>query len=85
MKCLFIFALFAISSAAPSSSDDVFNITVLHTNDIHSHFLQSDSRGANCSEKKAKAKQCYGGVPRIVTKVRDLKEKEENAIFFTTS
>ncbi|CAN7982098.1 unnamed protein product [Ixodes pacificus] len=82
MKRFFIFALFAISSAAKSSSDDVFNITVLHTNDIHSHFLQSDSRGANCSEKKAKAKQCYGGVPRIVTKVTELKAKEKNPFFF---
>uniref|UniRef100_A0A6B0VCN7 5'-nucleotidase n=1 Tax=Ixodes ricinus TaxID=34613 RepID=A0A6B0VCN7_IXORI len=82
MKCFFIFALFAISSAAPSSSDDVFNITVLHTNDIHSHFLQSDSRGANCSEKKAKANKCYGGVPRIVTKVKQLKATEKNAYFF---
>nr|ABS28918.1 5'-nucleotidase [Ixodes scapularis] len=82
MKRFFIFAFFAISSAAQSSSDDVFNITVLHTNDIHSHFLQSDSRGANCSEKKARDKKCYGGVPRIVTKVKQLKDTEENPFFF---
>uniref|UniRef100_A0A6B0VDP2 5'-nucleotidase n=1 Tax=Ixodes ricinus TaxID=34613 RepID=A0A6B0VDP2_IXORI len=82
MKCLFFLALLSISSAALSSSGDVFNITVLHTNDIHSHFLQSDGRGANCSEKKAAANECYGGVARIVTKVRDLKGSEENAFFF---
>uniref|UniRef100_A0A0K8RAN6 5'-nucleotidase n=1 Tax=Ixodes ricinus TaxID=34613 RepID=A0A0K8RAN6_IXORI len=82
MKCLFFLALLSISSAALSSSGDEFNITVLHTNDIHSHFLQSDGRGANCSEKKAAKKECYGGIARIVTKVRELKESEENTLFF---
>ncbi|CAN8017584.1 unnamed protein product [Ixodes persulcatus] len=82
MKSFFFWSLFAISSAASSSSEEVFNITVLHTNDIHSHFLQSDIRGANCSEKKASKNQCYGGVPRIVTKVRDLKKSETNPLFF---
>ncbi|CAN7999448.1 unnamed protein product [Ixodes hexagonus] len=82
MKCFYFAAFFAISSAAPSSSEGDFNITVLHTNDIHSHLLQSDIRGANCSEKKANKSECYGGVARIVTKVRELKNSSENPLFF---
>uniref|UniRef100_A0A0K8R669 5'-nucleotidase n=1 Tax=Ixodes ricinus TaxID=34613 RepID=A0A0K8R669_IXORI len=85
MKCFFFLALFAISHAASSSSEEVFNITVLHTNDIHSHFLQSDIRGANCSEKKAKKGRCYGGVARIVTKVREIKKSQNNTFFFLTT
>uniref|UniRef100_V5ICS2 5'-nucleotidase n=1 Tax=Ixodes ricinus TaxID=34613 RepID=V5ICS2_IXORI len=59
-----------------------FNLTILHTNDIHSHFLQSDKRGGNCTEEKAKKKQCYGGVSRIITKVREIKKQKTNTLFF---
>uniref|UniRef100_A0A0K8RHV3 5'-nucleotidase n=1 Tax=Ixodes ricinus TaxID=34613 RepID=A0A0K8RHV3_IXORI len=82
MKSVFFLALFAISRAESSSSEEDFNITILHTNDIHSHFLQSDKRGANCSEEKAKEGKCYGGVARIVTKVRELKASQTKTFFF---
>uniref|UniRef100_A0A0K8RC96 Putative 5'-nucleotidase/apyrase n=1 Tax=Ixodes ricinus TaxID=34613 RepID=A0A0K8RC96_IXORI len=55
MKCFYLAAFLAISQAAPRRTEDEgFTITVLHTNDIHSHFLQSDKRGGNCTEEKAK-------------------------------
>uniref|UniRef100_A0A0K8RK29 Putative 5'-nucleotidase/apyrase n=1 Tax=Ixodes ricinus TaxID=34613 RepID=A0A0K8RK29_IXORI len=83
MKCLFFLTLLSISSAASSSSGDVFSIALLHTNDIHSHFLQSDGRGANCSEKKAAKKECYGGIARIVTKGKGIKRsRKKNTLFF---
>ncbi|EEC15963.1 hypothetical protein IscW_ISCW013200, partial [Ixodes scapularis] len=73
MKLLFIAAFLSLSYAAPSEKPpENFNITILHTNDIHSHFLQSDKRGGNCTEVKAGNKSCFGGVARILTKVRFL-------------
>ncbi|EEC20082.1 secreted protein, putative [Ixodes scapularis] len=66
----FCFAVFlALWGAALSKSDEGFNITVLHTNDIHSHFLQSNKRGGSCTEKDLNKSACYGGVARIITKV----------------
>ncbi|CAN7999446.1 unnamed protein product [Ixodes hexagonus] len=82
MKCFYLSALLAVSSVLSSSPEGGFNITVLHTNDVHSHFLQSDKNGGNCTEKKANNSECYGGVARIRTKVKELKEKENNTFFF---
>uniref|UniRef100_A0A0K8RI13 5'-nucleotidase n=1 Tax=Ixodes ricinus TaxID=34613 RepID=A0A0K8RI13_IXORI len=83
MKLFYLAAFLAISYAAPSQrSGEGFNLTILHTNDIHSHFLQSDKRGGNCTEEKAKKKQCYGGVSRIITKVREIKKQKTNTLFF---
>ncbi|CAN7981921.1 unnamed protein product, partial [Ixodes pacificus] len=59
-----------------------FNITVLHTNDIHSHFLQSNKRGGSCTEKDLNKSACYGGVARIITKVKELKSTVPNPLFF---
>ncbi|CAN7943797.1 unnamed protein product, partial [Ixodes pacificus] len=83
MKVFYLAAFLAISHAAPRlAEDEGFTITVLHTNDIHSHFLQSDKRGGNCTEEKAKNLSCYGGVARILTKVKEIKKQEENTFFF---
>lgn len=82
MNYFYFSLLFAILSAVSSDSEKDFNITVLHTNDIHSHFLQSDKRGGSCTEKKANKSECYGGVARILTKVRELKKVEPNPFFF---
>ncbi|XP_040063025.1 protein 5NUC-like [Ixodes scapularis] len=79
----FCFAVFlALWGAALSKSDKGFNITVLHTNDIHSHFLQSNKRGGSCTEKDLNKSACYGGVARIITKVKELKGKVPNPLFF---
>ncbi|XP_040062724.1 protein 5NUC [Ixodes scapularis] len=83
MKLLFIAAFLSLPYAAPSKKPpESFNITILHTNDIHSHFLQSDKRGGNCTEEKAGNNSCFGGVARILTKVREIKKQEENTFFF---
>uniref|UniRef100_A0A6B0VCU7 5'-nucleotidase n=1 Tax=Ixodes ricinus TaxID=34613 RepID=A0A6B0VCU7_IXORI len=83
MKLFYLAAFLVISHAAPSQrSGEGFNLTILHTNDIHSHFLQSDKRGGNCTEEKAGNKSCFGGVARILTKVREIKERDKNTLFF---
>uniref|UniRef100_A0A147BI37 5'-nucleotidase n=1 Tax=Ixodes ricinus TaxID=34613 RepID=A0A147BI37_IXORI len=83
MHFFYLAAFLAISHAAPPPAEDKeFTITVLHTNDIHSHFLQSDKRGGNCTEEKAQNLSCYGGVARILTKVREIKKEEKNTFFF---
>uniref|UniRef100_A0A6B0VEZ0 5'-nucleotidase n=1 Tax=Ixodes ricinus TaxID=34613 RepID=A0A6B0VEZ0_IXORI len=83
MRFFYLAAFLATSLAAPRRADEKgFTITVLHTNDIHSHFLQSDKRGGNCTEEKAQNLSCYGGVARILTKVREIKKEEKNTFFF---
>ncbi|KAH9382939.1 hypothetical protein HPB48_023572 [Haemaphysalis longicornis] len=48
-----------------------FNLTILHTNDIHSRILESDKRGRQCDNETREERKCFGGVARIKSKVRD--------------
>lgn len=50
------------------SSEDV-TLTVLHTNDVHSRFLQTDKFGGSCPEDQAEKNKCYGGFARLHYKV----------------
>lgn len=49
-----------------------FNLTILHTNDVHSHFVEFNTFGGRCSEKLKEHKKCFGGFARQATKVRGL-------------
>lgn len=78
---LFLVSFFFFSSFAASSSA-FFEITVVHTNDLHSRFDQIISRGSECTEADARAKKCYGGVARIKKAVEDVRrEQDQDALF----
>ncbi|XP_054719341.1 LOW QUALITY PROTEIN: snake venom 5'-nucleotidase-like [Uloborus diversus] len=62
-------------------SSSCFNLTVLHTNDVHSHFIEFNAFGGRCTESLAKEKKCYGGFARQVTKMKEIRASEENVIF----
>ncbi|XP_065299584.1 snake venom 5'-nucleotidase-like isoform X3 [Dermacentor albipictus] len=55
-----------------------FTLTVLHTNDVHSHIDESSKHGGLCTGDRA---ECVGGIARIVTKVKELKKTKPNTIF----
>ena len=55
-----------------------FKLTILHTNDIHGRFEETDSRGFTCERTK---EDCFGGVARIATVVNDVRKKEGNVVF----
>ncbi|EEC12662.1 secreted protein, putative, partial [Ixodes scapularis] len=63
--CIVIFVL--VWGSAQCSSERGFNITVLHTNDIHSRFLEANKKGGKCTDNDREKDGCYGGVARIVT------------------
>ncbi|XP_049518135.1 snake venom 5'-nucleotidase isoform X1 [Dermacentor silvarum] len=55
-----------------------FTLTVLHTNDVHSHIEESTKYGGLCTGHRA---DCVGGIARIATKVNELKKTYPNTIF----
>lgn len=59
----------------------LFNLTILHTNDIHSRFEQFNKFGGRCPEEHAQSGKCFGGIARQVTKVKEIRSKEKNVIF----
>lgn len=42
-----------------------FRLQILHVNDVHSRFLETDVHGAPCSWEYASEKKCYGGFGRM--------------------
>ncbi|CAN8028955.1 unnamed protein product, partial [Ixodes persulcatus] len=60
---------------------ETFTLTILHTNDVHSHIQETTKYGGVCSEMDKNASKCVGGVARIVTKVKELKAKHRGALF----
>jgi len=52
------------------AADDV-TLTILHTNDVHSRFMQTNKYSGSCSEKDEKNNTCYGGFARLHYKVID--------------
>uniref|UniRef100_A0A023GNG7 Putative 5' nucleotidase n=1 Tax=Amblyomma triste TaxID=251400 RepID=A0A023GNG7_AMBTT len=82
--CIALVSSWVHSSSADGnqqSSGGTFNMTILHTNDVHSRILESDKNGFQCTEKKRNESKCYGGVARIAQTVRELKNNTTNTLF----
>lgn len=60
-----------------------YDITILHTNDVHARFVQFSRYGTDCSDADAQAGNCYGGVARRRTKVQEIfnSHGRENVLF----
>ena len=57
-----------------------FNLTILHTNDVHARVEQANKYGGSCSDKDAKANKCFGGVARRKTVLDEIRSKDQNVL-----
>ena len=48
---------------------DSFNLTLIHNNDIHSHFAPVNVWSSPCDDKSLQSGKCFGGVARIMAEV----------------
>lgn len=55
-------------------------VALLQTNDVHSRFEQTDKDGGDCTTEKATNNECYGGVARRMTKIKELRAENQNTI-----
>ncbi|KAK2708392.1 snake venom 5'-nucleotidase-like [Artemia franciscana] len=62
------------------SCQEDFVLNVVHVNDIHAHFDPFNKNGLMCSTAEEEAKACYGGLPRLMTKVKELLDRN-NTLF----
>ena len=58
--------------AKPMKEDSNFHLTILHVNDIHSHFEEINSYTARCHKDQAQNGQCFGGAARMYTQIHKL-------------
>ena len=66
----------ASKSVLPFSTDTTsLDLTILHVNDIHSHFDEINSYTGRCHKDQARNGQCFGGAGRMVTKVKQIRDQ----------
>ncbi|XP_063404664.1 snake venom 5'-nucleotidase-like [Mytilus trossulus] len=54
-----------------------FNLTILHTNDVHAHYNEINTFGGQCNN----IENCYGGMARLKYKVDEIKRLYPNTLF----
>ena len=79
MRDRLLHALMLLSWMASATGD--FNLTVLHTNDIHCRFEEANKYGSTCTEEEAGAGKCYGGYARLVHQLKEIRRKDPNVIY----
>ncbi|XP_072264699.1 5'-nucleotidase [Pyxicephalus adspersus] len=53
-----------------------YQITILHTNDVHARVEQTNRDSGKCGT----AQDCYGGVARRFTKIREIRDSHQNVL-----
>lgn len=57
-----------------------FTLTLLHTNNNHGRFEETDSYGFLCYPRDAQAGKCFGGVARRATMLKKIRSQEKNTL-----
>ena len=60
--------------AASAAVASCYELTILHTNDLHSRFDEITARGSACRDRDRAAGKCFGGVARIKRTVDEIRE-----------
>ncbi len=64
-------AVLALSSGTASAD---YTLHVLHINDFHSRIEAINGFDSTCTAEEAAANECFGGVARVATKIRELRD-----------
>ena len=75
---LLFMLVFSVLPAGAQGGD--FNLTVLHTNDVHGRVDQFDGFGTPCDAEEAAANECFGGAARIKTIVDQVRLEDGNVV-----
>lgn len=71
-----------ITSALPQPrwNDGWLNLTVIHTNDVHSRVDPANLVGVGCNDDDIAAGHCYGGTARHKTVIDRLRKKNQHSL-----
>lgn len=72
-------ALVCLLAPAPARAAG-FDLTLLHTNDVHARVDEVTDAGGFCTPEDAAAGDCLGGYPRLVTAIRERRAAEHNVL-----
>ncbi|CAG8667965.1 7670_t:CDS:2 [Funneliformis mosseae] len=64
----------------PILEEEFWNLTIIHTNDVHSRYDQINSAATDCTKEQFEAGNCYGGTARHKTLIDRLRNKSNNSL-----
>ena len=70
--------IFCLNSRITLSSS--LNLTILHVNDVHSHFEEVNVNTGTCKDDVKLRGECYGGVSRMVTYIRQARHSDPETL-----
>lgn len=80
--CRSIFLIVPILLSLCVASIATFELTLLHTNDVHARFEEFNKHGTFCTPKEASQEgKCFGGVARRATKLKQIRAEKTNTLF----
>lgn len=59
-------------------SNSALDLIILHNNDMHARFEQTDKLSANCRPDEALANKCYGGFARVSHVLKQYRQEAES-------
>ncbi|KAG0249487.1 hypothetical protein BG011_009260 [Mortierella polycephala] len=71
-------AIFSATSA--QGNNGWFNLTVLHTNDVHARVDPANNLGASCTADDIAKGECYGGAARHKTLIQKLRNGKQHSL-----
>ena len=74
------YTLLFLSVFSTSLSVLGYDLTIVHNNDVHAHYDQTNVRSGDCSKTDAEAGECYGGEARRVTIIEDARANIPNTV-----
>lgn len=60
-----VISLLVKALANPVVRNDNFQLTILHNNDMHARFVETDTYSNKCAEDAAINHKCFGGFARV--------------------
>ncbi|KAL7045791.1 hypothetical protein ACKWTF_002334 [Chironomus riparius] len=76
--CALFFSYIFAAPPEKLSKTDSFKLTILHNNDMHARFEQTNALSNRCKEEDQKNNKCYGGFARVAHLVRKFRTKAQN-------
>lgn len=61
-----------------SRENDILQLTILHNNDMHARFEQTDKHCGICQPEEADANDCFGGFARVSSIVKRYRKEADN-------
>lgn len=68
---------------AAAAAAETFDLTILHLNDFHARYEQTNVFSGRCSEDEEAKNRCYGGFARIKTAVDQERAQSPNVLYLS--